>query len=45
MGISIFLLALLFLAALIVIVGITFYNQLVKLTQMVAEGWSGIDVN
>ncbi len=44
MGISIFLLALLFLAALIVIVGITFYNQLVKLTQMVAEGWSGIDV-
>jgi LemA protein len=41
---TVFLLALLFVIVLIVIVGITLYNQLVKLTQMVAEGWSGIDV-
>ena len=44
MGIAIFL-GLVVLAALVfVLLGIVIYNQLVRLRQMVAEGWSGIDV-
>ena len=40
----IFVIVVLVLVGLVLLFGITFYNQLVKLKNMVAEGWSGIDV-
>ena len=44
MGIAIFLGLVVLAALVVVLLGIVIYNQLVRLRQMVAEGWSGIDV-
>ena len=44
MSIAIFLGLVLIAAIAVVLLGIVLYNQLVRSRQMVAEGWSGIDV-